>query len=46
MFRDTLLDIPKRLLGTPQALDRDADRPVEHALRRGFMLRMTSRGKD
>ena len=46
MFRDILLDIPKRLLGFPQTPDCPLTRSVEHTLRCGFMLRMTSRGKD
>lgn len=36
MFRNILLDIPKRWLGSPQAPDRARKRPVEHAFRRGF----------
>ena len=36
MFRNILLAIPKRWLGSPQAPDRARKRPVEHAFRRGF----------
>lgn len=38
-------DIPSRLLGLPQTLDWPLPHPVEHAFRRGSMLRMTSRKK-
>lgn len=36
MFRNILLDIPKRWLGGPKPLDCAFPRPVEHAFRRGF----------
>ena len=37
MSEDILLDILTRLLGFPQAPDWPLPRPVEHALRRGFL---------
>lgn len=36
MFRNILLDIPKRWLGGPKPPDWPLWRPVEHAFRRGF----------
>lgn len=36
MFRNILLDIPKRWLGGPKPRTGSLPRPVEHAFRRGF----------
>jgi len=45
MSRNILLDISTRLLGAPQTPDWPLPHSVDHALRRGSMLRMTSRGE-